>query len=133
MPHVATYSFRGPTALRITKETDPVFGTVIALNVCRHLWKGGPDDLAGRPGHSRRPWRGIRGRDFETGTWSGNQLTVKTTHIKRGWIQRNGGYTSDQATVTDHYILMAITSRSSPSLTIPSTWKSRLFAAPTLF
>ena len=33
MPHVATYSFRGPTALRISKVEDPVTGTVVALKV----------------------------------------------------------------------------------------------------
>jgi len=103
MPHVATYSFRGPTALRISKVTDPVSGTVTALKVDgtygradRTIWLDGrphPSELA------RHTWAG-----FETGTWTGNQLTVKTTHIKRGWIQRNGGYTTDQATVTDHYV-----------------------------
>src|SRR5690349_16736931 len=29
MPHVSTYSFRGPTALRISKVEDPVSGTVV--------------------------------------------------------------------------------------------------------
>jgi hypothetical protein len=103
MPHVATYSFRGPTALRIAKVEDAVTGNVVALNVegtygraDRTIW------LDGRPEPGpleRHTWAG-----FETGKWVGNQLVVTTTHIKRGWIQRNGGYVSDQATVTDHYV-----------------------------
>jgi hypothetical protein len=103
MPHVATYSFRGPTALRISKIEDPVTGAVIGLTVAgtygradRTIWL---DDRPEPGPLERHTWAG-----FAKGTWAGNLLTVKTTHIKRGWIQRNGGYTSDQATVTDHYV-----------------------------
>ena len=39
-----------------------------------------------------------------TGKWEGTKLTVETTHIKTGWIQRNGAATSDLATMTEHFI-----------------------------
>jgi glyoxylase-like metal-dependent hydrolase (beta-lactamase superfamily II) len=35
--------------------------------------------------------------------WDGNSLTVTTTHVKVGWIQRNGVAHSDQATMTEHF------------------------------
>jgi hypothetical protein len=41
---------------------------------------------------------------FSTGKWEGDVLTVHTTHIKTGWIRRNGLVESDRATLTQHYI-----------------------------
>ena len=41
---------------------------------------------------------------FSTGKWEGHVLTVTTTHLKEGWIRRNGIARSDQATVTEHFI-----------------------------
>ena len=61
------------------------------------------DDLAdGRPhpsDYAPHTWAG-----FSTGKWEGNKLTVLTTHIKMGWIQRHGAATSDLATMTEHFI-----------------------------
>jgi len=42
---------------------------------------------------------------FSTGKWEGNILTVYTTHIKTGWIRRNGVPESDRATLTEHFIV----------------------------
>ena len=41
---------------------------------------------------------------FSTGKWEGNILTVTTTHIKMGWVRRNGLPESDLATLTEHFI-----------------------------
>jgi len=41
---------------------------------------------------------------FSTGKWDGGILTVYTTHIKRGWLRRNGLRHSDQATLIEHFI-----------------------------
>ena len=41
---------------------------------------------------------------FSTGKWEGNILTVNTTHLKWGWIRRNGLRHTDQATLTEHFI-----------------------------
>src|SRR5262249_31483806 len=38
------------------------------------------------------------------GKGEGNILTVNTTHIKQGWLRRNGLPQSDRATLTEHYI-----------------------------
>jgi hypothetical protein len=41
---------------------------------------------------------------FSTGKWEANILTVSTTHLKWGWIRRNGLRHTDQATLTEHFI-----------------------------
>ena len=41
---------------------------------------------------------------FSTGKWEGHVLTVTTTHLKEGWLRRNGVARSDEATVTEHFI-----------------------------
>ena len=41
---------------------------------------------------------------FSTGKWEGSMLTVYTTHMKDGWIRRNGLPVSDQATLIEHFI-----------------------------
>ena len=36
--------------------------------------------------------------------WEGDMLTVETTHIKQGWLRRNGLPESDRATLIEHFI-----------------------------
>jgi glyoxylase-like metal-dependent hydrolase (beta-lactamase superfamily II) len=58
--------------------------------------------MDGRPHPSERAphtWAG-----FSTGKWESNALVVTTTHIKMGWIMRNGVPTSDRATMTERFI-----------------------------
>jgi glyoxylase-like metal-dependent hydrolase (beta-lactamase superfamily II) len=43
-------------------------------------------------------------RGFSTGRFVGNALLVNTTHIKQGWLRRNGTPESDQATVTEFFV-----------------------------
>ncbi len=40
---------------------------------------------------------------FTTGVWNGNELIATTTHIKTGYIRRNGAPSSDEATITTHF------------------------------
>jgi hypothetical protein len=40
---------------------------------------------------------------FSTGKWEGDTLTVTTTHMKEGWIRRNGLARSDLSTVIEHF------------------------------
>jgi glyoxylase-like metal-dependent hydrolase (beta-lactamase superfamily II) len=42
-------------------------------------------------------WQG-----FSTGKWDGDVLTITTTHLKEGWIRRNGIPRSENATITEH-------------------------------
>ena len=41
---------------------------------------------------------------FSTGRYDGDMLIVETTHLKQGWIRRNGIPMSDQATMTEYYV-----------------------------
>jgi cyclase len=101
--HVSPYIYRGPLDLRIWQEKDPDTQAVIAIknyistwSQTRTIWMDGrphPPDWA------PHTWMG-----FSTGKWEGDVLTVETTHIKTGWVRRNGLVMSDQATVTEHFI-----------------------------
>jgi hypothetical protein len=51
-----------------------------------------PDEFAAHT------WQG-----FSTGTWEGQTLKVVTTHLKKGWIRRNGVPRSDQAELTEYF------------------------------
>ena len=102
-PHPTQYSFWGPGNFRISNIFDPLTDRIIGFTLAgtfgradRTIW------LDGRPhppANARHTWAG-----FSTGEWDGNQLTITTTHLKEGWIQRNGIQVSDRATVREHII-----------------------------
>jgi hypothetical protein len=101
--HVVSYIYRGPLALRIWEEKDPQSQRVIAIRQYistyeqnRTIW------MDGRPHPPESAPHTFMG--FSTGKWEGNTLTVYTTHIKQGWIRRNGLPLSDQATLIEHFI-----------------------------
>jgi cyclase len=102
-PHPSTYSLRGPANIRITREVDPVTQETIGYQLfgtfgqaTRTIWL---DERPHPPAHAAHTWAG-----FSTGRWDGNALVVVTTHLKAGWIQRNGAAHSDQATMTERFI-----------------------------
>ena len=41
---------------------------------------------------------------FSLGKWEGGILSVETTHLKAGYLRRNGIIHSDMATMTEHFI-----------------------------
>src|ERR1700722_16128372 len=101
IPHVITYAMRGPANIRFSKIVDPVSGELQGYSLLgsygrpRTIWMDGrehPSDLA------PHTWAG-----FSTGHWERNMLVVETTHIKTGWLLRNGAPTSDLATMTEYY------------------------------
>jgi len=101
--HVSPYIYRGPNNLRIWEEKDPETQQVIAIknyistySQTRTVWMDGRPHP---PDYAPHTWMG-----FSTGKWEGDILTVYTTHIKQGWIRRNGLPQSDQATMTEHFI-----------------------------
>jgi hypothetical protein len=101
--HVVSYIYRGPLNVHIWEEKDPQSQKVIAIRQYistyeqwRTIWMDGrphPPDVA------PHTFMG-----FSTGKWEGNVLTVYTTHIKQGWVRRNGLPSSDQATLVEHFI-----------------------------
>ncbi|MBV8846559.1 MAG: MBL fold metallo-hydrolase [Bryobacterales bacterium] len=101
--HVSPYIYRGPNNLRIWEEKDPDTQRVIAIknyistySQTRTIWMDGRPHP---PDYAPHTWMG-----FSTGKWEGDILTVETTHIKQGWVRRNGVPMSDQATMTEHFI-----------------------------
>jgi hypothetical protein len=89
----------GPFSLKIWSQDDPITGKIVAWVI------GGWETRApmtiwmdGRPHPSKYAPHDQTG--FTTGTWNGNVLTAYTTHIKSGYIRRNGAASSDQATIT---------------------------------
>ena len=102
-PHPSDYSPRGPANLRLWKEIDTASQQVVAWHT--HISWQAPERsiyMDGRPHppeYAAHTWQG-----FSTGKWDGDMLTVTTTHLKMGWIRRNGIPRSDLATVTEHFL-----------------------------
>jgi cyclase len=101
IPHVVTYAMRGPANIRFSKIIDPVSGELQAYSLLgsygrpRTIWMDGREHPSELAPHT---WAG-----FSTGHWERNMLVVETTHIKTGWLLRNGAPTSDLATMTEYY------------------------------
>jgi hypothetical protein len=100
-PHAAAYSYWGPGAPQIETVYNNeqrlvayhIQGTYRRLP--RDIWMDGRPHP---PEYARHTWAG-----FTTGEWKGNTLVAKTTHLKKGWVRRNGAPTSDQATLLTYY------------------------------
>jgi cyclase len=102
-PHPSTYGFRGVGNLRISADIDDPTQRTIKLNTHiqwqeqrRQIWMDGRPHP---PEFAAHTWQG-----FSTGRWEGNVLVVRTTHLKAGWIRRNGLVLSDRATMTERFI-----------------------------
>lgn len=101
-PHGWAYIYRGPTAMRITKEVDPFSREVVAYHPEWGQSTNAPIFLDGRghpPEEAPHAWGG-----FSTAKWEGDILRVETTHVKEDYIRRNGAMASDEATVTSWWI-----------------------------
>ena len=101
--HVAPYIYHGPLNLRIWEEKDPETQQVVAIKnyistyeQTRTIW------MDGRPHPS--PYAPHTFMGFSTGRWEGNHLVVTTTHLKQGWLRRNGVPESDQTTMVERFI-----------------------------
>jgi hypothetical protein len=98
IPHSAPYAMRGPSGLKITTVNDPASGQIIAFIIDgtytgpRTIWMDGRAHPSQFAPHT---WAG-----FSTGAWEGDTLRIDTTHIKAGYLRRNGIAFSDRATLT---------------------------------
>jgi hypothetical protein len=102
-PHPADYSPRGPANLRIWRDIDHDTQNLVAIHTHiswqqpeRTIWMDGRPHP---PEYAAHTWQG-----FSTGKWDGDMLTVTTTHLKMGWIRRNGIPRSDKAVLTEHFV-----------------------------
>ena len=103
MPHPADYTTRGPADLRVSTEVNPATQELIAYHM--HIRTDSTDRtvwMDGRPHPSAMAaytWQG-----FSTGVWEANVLKVVTTHLKPGFLRRNGVPRSSLATLIEHWI-----------------------------
>jgi hypothetical protein len=101
-PHPADYIWRGPSNLRISKEVDPVTRQITAFHaewlrsVDRPIYL---DDRPHPPEYAAHTWAG-----FSTAKWDGDVMTVTVTHLKEGFVRRNGLARSEKAKLTEHWI-----------------------------
>lgn len=102
-PHPADYSVRGPGSMRIWADMDPTTREITAWHT-NIMWMN-PERtiyMDGRPHPSQyapHTWGG-----FSTGEWVADMLKVYTTHLKEGWLRRNGLPRSEKATMTEFFI-----------------------------
>ena len=101
-PHPSTYGFRGVGNLRMWADQDAATQQVIKINTHiqwqeqhRDIWMDGRPHP---PEYAAHTWQG-----FSTGKWEGDTLVVTTTHLKAGWMRRNGLALSDAATMEDRF------------------------------
>ena len=102
-PHPPDYGPRGPASLRIASTVDEVSQDVIAWHVTL-MWMLPRRTIYmdGRPhpsSYAQHTWQG-----FSTGEWEGDMLKVTTTHLKEGWLRRNGLPRSETATLVEYFI-----------------------------
>ncbi|HYR91416.1 MAG TPA: hypothetical protein VE422_45595 [Terriglobia bacterium] len=90
-------------AIRIWEERDKDSQQLIAIHTHHFAW--GTERTIWMDGRPHPPEYALHtAMGFSTGKWDGDILTVNTTHLKEGWIRRNGVPRSDRATVTEHFI-----------------------------
>jgi hypothetical protein len=99
----AVYAMRGEGPnIRISEIRDPATEQLVALKIVgvfgradRTIW------LDGRSHPSEYAEHTLDG--FSTGTFHDGELTVTTTHMKMGVLQKVGVYASPDAVMTEHY------------------------------
>jgi hypothetical protein len=102
-PHPADYAVRAPGGMRIWPESDPLTQSVSTWHIAYFFLENHRtiymDDRQPPPEYAAQMWEG-----FSTGKWEGDKLKVTTTHLKEGWIRRNGVARSDKATAIEYFI-----------------------------
>lgn len=100
-PHTGIYTLRGPTGLQIAKYVNPTTYEVERYDILLGLSER-TIFMDGRP--HPPPYAPHTYSGFSTGRWEGNVLVVTTTHVKAGYLQRNGPPHSDQAFTTEWFL-----------------------------
>ncbi len=89
--------------IRIWQDIDRDTQALVAIHIHHFAW--GTERTIWMDGRPHPPDYALHtAMGFSTGKWDGDILTVTTTHLKEGWIRRNGVPRSDKAVVTEHFI-----------------------------
>jgi hypothetical protein len=122
-----TYTITGPFGMKVWSDFDPVKGDLVSYTI--GAWEDKPLQVIwmdGRP-HPSEYDRTTRS-GFTTGRWEGQTLVTRTTHMKEGFIRKNGPPSSDRAVMTVRYqrhgnLIVAIAIIEDPVyLTEPVVW-----------
>ena len=136
-PRTPGYQAKGLDPMRIDNVVDPVSRQLIAYRFSyektpgeRLIWLDGRQRPSAYALHS---WDG-----YSTGRFSGDTLEITTTHLKEGFVRRNGVPTSFRATVIEHvslqepYLEWTFTVIDPDYLTEPLVRSATYMRAPTL-
>jgi cyclase len=101
--YVAPYSVRSIGNARAWEERDLHTQRLVAIHWYNQTFEGHRtiwmDGRPHPPAYAPHSWMG-----FSTGRFVGNALEVQTTHVKQGWLRRNGLPESDQATIVEFFV-----------------------------
>jgi glyoxylase-like metal-dependent hydrolase (beta-lactamase superfamily II) len=102
LPHPSPYQYRSPGSLSIDKIYDPVTQRLTAYQIhgsyglARTVWM---DNRPRPPANAAHTYNG-----FSLGRWDGDKIVVETSHIKYGFIRRNGVPHSDRVQLIEHFV-----------------------------
>jgi hypothetical protein len=98
----AFYFVQGPFGLKIWSDAEPIKGATISFTIGAWedrapitIWMDGRPHPSAYAAHTRG--------GFTTGQWEGDTLVTYTTHMKAGFLRKNGPPSSDQATMTSRF------------------------------
>jgi glyoxylase-like metal-dependent hydrolase (beta-lactamase superfamily II) len=101
--YVLPYQLRALGNSRAWEERDPHTHTLVAIHWFSQTFEGKRtiwmDGRPHPPAYAPHTWMG-----FSTGRFVGNALEVRTTHLKQGWLSRNGLPQSDQSTTVEFFV-----------------------------
>jgi len=101
--YVTPYQMRATGNFRAWEERDPHTQRLVAIHWWAQVTEG--HRVIWMDGRPHPPaWAPHTFRGFSTGRFVGTTLVVTTTHLKQGWLRRNGTPESDQATVTEFFV-----------------------------
>ena len=102
-PHPSDYAPRGPANLRIWSDTDQLTQGIKAWHLTtswmlshRVIYMDGRPHP---PAYAPHTWQG-----FSTGEWEGDALKITTTHLREGWVRRNGLARSERGTMIEYLV-----------------------------
>jgi cyclase len=101
--YVMPYQIRALGNARAWEERDSHTQRLIAIHWYSQTFEGHRiiwmDGRPHPPAWAPHSWMG-----FSTGRVVGNALEIRTTHLKQGWLRRNGLPESDQATAIEFFV-----------------------------
>jgi glyoxylase-like metal-dependent hydrolase (beta-lactamase superfamily II) len=101
--YVMPYQMRAVGNFRLWEERDPHNQQLIAIDVWAQTTEG--HRVIWMDGRPHPPaWAPHSFAGFSTGRFVGSALVIQTTHLKQGWLRRNGSPESDQASVTEFIV-----------------------------